>query len=528
MRQLLGSVLLSLCLTAGAAAQTAAPAADQPPAPQPAPPVTAQLETALLRATLGSWWGGAFVVKDGEVILQRTFGLANESLIPFDERTLFDLAENSKMFTAAAALLLEQQGKLSLEDPISKFYPLAPDIVKPATVRQLLGHASGLSDKTPIANLATYNNRDEVATAILDSANRGPGAYLEYSNRAYNLLACIIEKAAGVPFDDFMREQLFAPAGMNHSGFLSGEGLDAGRAALRVASGRLGSPGRENMLLGDSWDWRGRGAVGVVSCIEDMIAWELSLRAGRVLNPGQRDKLFQNVIENYGLGWYIQTTPRNTTRAWHGGSAKGFVSLYFRLPDEDTSLFVITNENGDADRIITTLERELYPALPLEFSGLIDFRTLRTSSAMTFNEPAHWLVAREPDGSFSLKLKTEQFPVPIAGLFVSEGLARQMLAVLKDALRTLPPGAAQSTTTAVNPGKLPFDQHHQVHFSQEARAELRAAYRTRAQDGSISVDYRPMVVVIDPKGQNWPLMVQMDRGMAQNLYDELWGLLSAR
>ncbi len=521
MRQLLGSFILALSLIAPTSAQ---------PATQPAAnPVTAQLETAMLKATLGAWWGGAFVVKDGEVVFQRTYGLANESLVPFDERTLFDLGDNSKMFTAAAILLLEQQGKLSLDDPISRFYPDAPDIIKPATLRQLLGHASGLSDKTQIVPLTDYEDRDAVAKTILDAANRGPGAYLEYCNRGYNLLGCIIEKVAGVPFDTFMREQVFAPSGMTNSGFLGGSGLDVSRAALRVASGRLGTPGRENMLLGEEgWDWRGRGAAGMASCLHDMIAWEKSLRAGTLLTPAQRDKLFKNVIENYGLGWYIQTTPRNTTRAWHGGSAKGFVSLYFRLLEDDTSLFVITNENGDADRIITMLERELYPALPLDFSGRIDFFTLRTSSPLTFNEPAHWLVGREPNGDISMRLKVESFPVPIAHVTVSEGLARQMMAVLKDSLRTLPEGAAKSTTTAVNPGKLPFNEHHQVHFSDEARVELRAAYRTRNQDGTMTVDYRPMVVVIDPKGQNWPLMVQMERGMAQNLYDEVWGLLSAR
>jgi CubicO group peptidase (beta-lactamase class C family) len=521
MRQLLGIVALSLSLMA--------PACAQPVAHAPATPAPSQLETAMLKATLGAWWGGAFVIKDGKVLLQRTYGLANESLAPFDGRTLFDLADNSKMFTAAAVLLLEQQEKLSLDDPISRFYPAAPEIVKGATIRQLLGHASGLSDKTPIVPLADYEDRDAVAKSILDTAARAPGAYLEYCNRGYNLVACIVEQAAGVPFDTFMREQVFAPAGMAHSGFLGGSGLDASHAALRVASGRLGAPGRENMLLGEEgWDWRGRGATGMVSCIDDMLAWERSLREGKVLTPAHRDKLFQNVIENYGLGWYIQTTPRNTTRAWHGGSSKGFVSLYFRLLEEDTSLFVVTNENGDADRIITTLERELYPALPLDFSGRIDFFTLRTSSATTFNEPAQWLVAREKDGQISLRLKVDSFPVPIAHLVVSEGLARQMMAVLKDSLRTMPEGAAKSTTATVNPGKLPFNEHHQVLFSDEARVELRAAYRTRAQDGSMSVDYRPMVVVIDPKGQNWPLMVQMERGMAQNLYDQVWSLLSAR
>src|SRR5204863_39839 len=155
------------------------------------------------------------------LVMTYSNGLANEDLKPFGEHTLFDLGDNSKQFTCAAALRLEQDGKLSLDDPVAKFIEGVPDKAKAITLRQLLCHTSGLSDRAEIAKPPDFSKRDELAAAVLGTTlAHEPGAQLEWSNRGYNVAAVVIEKASGVPFDDYMRDHIFLPAGMRETGFV--------------------------------------------------------------------------------------------------------------------------------------------------------------------------------------------------------------------------------------------------------------------------------------------------------------------
>jgi D-alanyl-D-alanine carboxypeptidase len=499
----------------GAALLTSLRCAAQPAEAPAGPPV--DLQTEVLKATMGTWWGGIFVVQHGKVVLKYTNGLANDDLVPFDEHTLFDLGDLSMQMTCAAALRLEQENKFSIDDPLSKFFPEATGASGKITVRQLMNHSSGISDKVGLPPALDFTQRDGFVAAVLATPLAAePGGAFVYSRRGSAVLAAVIEKASGQTFEAYLREHVFAPAGLHETGFLDGEELEKSHAAIRLSADRA------PLFAPQHWNWGTRGNTGILTTLSDMIVWDRALGSDVLLTPGAREKMTQLRRENYALGWYVNSTLRNTRRVWHGGASPGFVAIFFRFVDDDTDLFVIGNDSEEPDKLLFHLCDLVFPPMPETLSGEILLGAQAFNAApQDVSGPLVYQAARVADGDIELKIFRAEGQAAVARLKLSEGLARHAQASIKDAIVQSSGKCPEGTIANLNPGKLGVGVGNKVTFSKEARLEVRAWLRGSKPDGSDFREDRPVLAVIDPGAQAWVLTLRMDEAGGRQLYDAL-------
>lgn len=290
------------------------------------------------------------VIRDGKVLLSQSYGLADiERKVPMTASTVFTVGSNSKQFTALAIYLLEQDGKLSLDDDIRKVLPEVPDFGKKITIRHLLHHTSGLRDFFSLM-LMTGWRIDEVVTEddILSLVKRQralnfePGQEHLYSNTGYALLSLIVQRVSGKPLADFARERIFEPLGMKHTRFLHGYGtLVPGRALsyLQSANG-----GYDYVAVGDSAD----GAGGLVSTAADLAQWDRNFYDGRVGGKALLARMQEPGVLNKGtpIGYasgLLVGVYRGKRMVEHGGAIGGFQTQLSRFPDQHFSVMVLSN-----------------------------------------------------------------------------------------------------------------------------------------------------------------------------------------
>lgn len=302
---------------------------------------------ALMHAYTGDVPGASvLVLRDGEPILRRSYGLANiEEHVAATPAVNYRLASVTKQFTAAAILLLAEDGKLQLDDPIRKWLPTLPDATDAITIRQVLSHMSGLIDyEDVIPPTMTAQLHDTDVLKILESQNRTyfpPGTGYRYSNSGYALLALIVGRASGTDFASFLRERIFKPLGMNNTvAYEEGISTVANRAfgySETNGSWARTDQSQTSAVLGDG---------GIYSSIDDLAKWDAALYDERLLSGESRKLAFTPVTPTddpsveYGMGWRI-----TAETLWHSGETMGFRNVIVRYPQRHMSVIVLTNRN---------------------------------------------------------------------------------------------------------------------------------------------------------------------------------------
>ncbi|HKS28201.1 MAG TPA: serine hydrolase [Pyrinomonadaceae bacterium] len=288
------------------------------------------------------------VIRDGKVLHSKGYGLARlDTKEPVGTGTAFELSSTSKPFTALAAMLLVRQGKLSLDDPLSKFFPAFPAYAKKITVRHLLNHTSGLVDALdPKWFRKGYEPTAKdfaVMMAKEKTVRSEPGEKFEYNNAGYVLLALIVEKASGQPFARFMKESIFKPLGMNDT-FIYDESKPS---AARMAVSYFFEDNQFKPYLPTS-DTFLYGAKGVVSTLEDMYRWEMAIESGKLLEPSLLKQTFTparltNGMETtYGFGWYVYKD--NGLDVYeHPGGYYAYRANIRRYPGLRTTVILLSN-----------------------------------------------------------------------------------------------------------------------------------------------------------------------------------------
>ena len=225
--------------------------------------------------------GAVLVAEDGKVLLSKGYGSANlEWSIPDSPSTKFRLGSITKQFTAASILLLEERGKLNIDDPVKKYMPDAPSAWDKITIYNLLTHTSGIPSFTSFPDYesteATSTTPKELVARFRDKPlNFQPGEKWEYSNSGYVLLGYLLEKVSGQSYKDFLQENIFKPLGMNDSGYDSNTAI-----IMHRASGYVLSPtGPENAGYVDMSIPFSAGAL--YSTTEDLLRWEQGLFGGK-------------------------------------------------------------------------------------------------------------------------------------------------------------------------------------------------------------------------------------------------------
>lgn len=296
----------------------------------------------------------ALLLDDGNAIFARALGMADiEQGAPVTIATNFRLASVTKQITAAAILRLVAQGALALDTPLARFFAPAPAFWNDITLHHLLTHTSGLLDYEELIPPDTIVPlRDRDVLELVRPHNRGytpPGAAYRYSNTAYCLLALIIERVAARPFATFLREQIFAPLGMNATIAYEASSNDVARRAYGYS--RQGATfARTDQSLTSST----LGDGGVYSSTIDLERWDAALNDDSLLPPELRAALFAPHAttpdgEAYGYGWFL-TSIAGERAAYHTGETIGFRTAIMRLLDRRRSAIVLTNR-GDAEPI---------------------------------------------------------------------------------------------------------------------------------------------------------------------------------
>lgn len=286
--------------------------------------------------------GSILVAQNGHVLLDKGYGFANlEWRIPNSSTTKFRLGSLTKQFTAAAILLLEEQGQLNITDPINKYLSDAPIAWDNITIFHLLTHTSGIPNYTKLPDFASMTTVAKTPEQQIELfRNRPlefqPGTSYEYCNSGYVLLGYLIEKISGLSYQDFMKNNIFQPLEMNDSGYDSHSEI-----LLQRASGYEITP--EGFRNTDFLEMSIPYAAGsLYSTPQDLLSWQKQLFEGNFLSAQSLNKMIQPFKNTYGLGVSIPLLNGHKAIT-HGGGINGFNTFMIYFPEDKLTIIVLAN-----------------------------------------------------------------------------------------------------------------------------------------------------------------------------------------
>lgn len=295
------------------------------------------------------------IVRDGKFVYKKAFGMADlERTVKLTPDHVFYVASVSKQFTAMCVLLLEEQGKLSVDDDVRKHVPELPDYGHTVTVRHMLSHTSGIRDYYSLNTLRgenrdeLYSDADVLAMIVRQKElNFEPGSEYSYSNSGYFLLKEIVERASGETIQDFSQRNIFGPLGMTDTRFQSSVGMLVPNRALPY--GGSIPAGFENVHNSDAVV----GARGLLTTLKDFRIWHENFKKNKLGKGSQKliERMTTVAKKNdgealtYALGVSV-TDYKGVRQIGHSGSFAGYRSRVFLYPKENTSIFVFANTYG--------------------------------------------------------------------------------------------------------------------------------------------------------------------------------------
>lgn len=313
------------------------------------------------------------VVRDGEVVKAKGYGFANvEWKARTTAETVFRLASVSKQFVTTAVMLLQQDGKLRASDPLRQHLPEAPDAWANVTIAQLMSHTSGLPTESP--GFRWYEDRpinEVIKAASMLPLRFEPGSKYEYCNFGYFVLAEIVNRVAGEPWDALLERRVFDPLGMNAT--------RATTATALVEQRAMGYEWKNGELRNLPMHVALRPSGGTLSNVLDLAKWDRALKGAEILSEATKAAMWTPITLNdgkthpYGFGWELATKNGHRIVA-HGGAANGFRTHFARYPDHGVAVVVLTNEaSTPAEQLSAQVAAIALPALksssPAEVSG---------------------------------------------------------------------------------------------------------------------------------------------------------------
>ena len=322
--------------------------------------------------------GGVKINRGERTLLQAGYGFADrEDETPWSESTVSTTGSITKQFTGAAVLLLQEDGLLSVDDLITKYFDGVPEDKQAITLHQLLTHSSGIielegsSDSDPI-EFDTY-----LKGVMAQPLEFEPGTSFAYSNTGYSLLAAIIEQITGTSYERFLRKRLFLPAGMTDTGYIYPAWDDARIAIGYDADERWGTV-LERSVEEDGPYWALRGNGGIHSTTTDMVAWANALMSGAVMSEQSMEAYWAPHVDEgfgdsfYSYGWVVMQGPGDRHMITHNGGNTIFFADMAIFPDDNIVIVLQTNVVTDwpfAAQLLETISLRLfdgedYPLVP--------------------------------------------------------------------------------------------------------------------------------------------------------------------
>ena len=307
------------------------------------------------------------ILRGDNVLLARGYGLANVELgVPASDSTIYQSGSVGKQFTAAAVVMLAVRGRLSLDDPITRWLTEGAGVWDGITVRHLLTHTSGVAEYTD----STFDYRSDytedqlvrfAASRPLDFA---PGARWSYSNTGYLLLGVLIHRVTGRFYGDVLHDLIFAPLAMKGTRVISEADLVMNRSAgYRLVNGRL----KNQEWVSPSLNTTADGAL--YFSVNDLARWAVSLNQRRIPGPKALEQAWTPVrltggeVYPYGFGWSL-TEQRGYRRIGHSGAWQGFQTAIYRYPEQDLTVIALANlAEAEPDLIVQGIAGILEPQL---------------------------------------------------------------------------------------------------------------------------------------------------------------------
>jgi len=309
------------------------------------------------------------IVRDGRTIKTQGYGFANIELkAPATKDTVYEIGSNTKQFTAAAIMILVDEGKVRLEDPVTKYFPEAPEAWRGITIRHLLTHSSGIQNhvavprwlnvfRTNLTFETTPTREERLKMFFKLPLEFQPGESWAYDNTGYYLLGIVIEKASGKSYWQFLDERIFKPLGMTATRSTDPQPIVPNRAS-----------GYE--WKNDHFENRpvllpaiGFSAGSLLSTVEDMGKWDVALYGEKLLKKSSLDQMWTATMAkdgadapfNYGFGWFIDSYHGHRL-VQHSGGTPGFSSVVYRFLEDKLTIIILTNHS---DRIVDQLAIDL-------------------------------------------------------------------------------------------------------------------------------------------------------------------------
>jgi len=323
------------------------------------------------------------VLRGGKIIALKSYGLANvEHQVSVKPETVFQSGSIAKQFTAAAVMILVQEGKISLDDKITKYFADAPDAWKNITVRHLLNHTSGMGDYPPEVELRRDYTEDEYIAFIKKSPLVfETGTKWDYSNIGYVTLGALVRKITGKFYGDFLRERIFQPLGMTTARIISEADIVPNRAAgYRLENDKL----KNQEWVSPSTNTTADGSIYFT--IMDLAKWDAALHGEKLLKKASLaqmwtpTKLSDGKTKDYGFGWHT-TRIGNRRVIHHGGAWQGFKSYIVRFPDDKLTIIFLANSWETKDmKFARGLAALFYPEFALPKAQPIEDKEPKTTS----------------------------------------------------------------------------------------------------------------------------------------------------
>jgi len=294
----------------------------------------------------GSFNGAALIAQKGKILLQKGYGYKNASSNAFnDPNTIFQIASLTKQFTSAVILQLQEQHKLSVQDKLAKYIPDYPN-GDSITIENLLTHTSGIhnyNDEAFMGKNATKHIKADSLIALFKNAQTDfkPGEKYGYCNSNYILLGFIIEKVTGKSYYSIIRENIFQPLGMNHSGFDFASLKSTDKA---IGYYKLNHKIKRPAPIVDSSITYAAGSM--YSTVGDLYKWDRALYSNKIFHDSSLQKAFKPFKNNYGYGWLIDSA-YGKKAVLHEGGTLGFASFIGRIPEDSICIILLDNKQSN-------------------------------------------------------------------------------------------------------------------------------------------------------------------------------------
>jgi len=304
------------------------------------------------------------VARHGEIVLAKGYGLSNVELnVSVKPETVFQSGSVGKQFTATAIMMLVEQGKIDLDDPLTKYFPDAPAAWKDVTIRELLSHTAGFTDYPEDFDMRKDRTEDELLKQI-ESIPLAfpPGTQWAYSNLGYATLGILIHRVTGRFYGDFLQDHIFGPLGMTTTRIISEADIIPNRAAgYRLVNGELKNQEWVAPMVNTTADG------SLYFSILDLAKWDAALYTDKLLKPSDLEQMWTPAKlkdgrinpSGYGFGWFLEGRPGHRIVS-HDGAWQGFKSNISRYVDDQLAVIVLANLDEAKPSVIGSHVAQMY------------------------------------------------------------------------------------------------------------------------------------------------------------------------